>query len=191
MNEQFSEDFLDGYHDGFWDGADVAVQELIDTEEINSAADLLRGYGAELSEDLVEKNVEEIITTCESLELRNDERFSRVMDEYRQIFPCEERADDIDDFTYGTVVGSAHGLLEVVLWNLEKSCKEVGAPLDEDFVIRLFIDSIHFVTKAFASMSRDRVAMIRSAKRELVSTDNPKILKFPSVQNHTGKETLS
>jgi hypothetical protein len=90
------------------------------------------------------------------------------MNEYRALFPEETdvKNDDDDDYTWGQRVGTSHGLLEGVLWRVERVCKDIDARLDSDWALCQFMMLYERANEAFVKMLQGLSDMLQNRLQE-------------------------
>jgi hypothetical protein len=179
-----SEDFEAGYSEGFFDAVDTALRESFEIDEINAAADVMREFIGDIPEAFAEVVIEQSGLDCMNTRRRDEERFTPLMAEYRKTFPEEPMSkndSDEGDHFWGECVGQSHGLLEGVLWSVERVCEKAGAQLDSDFALRRFWDFYYLAHKAFSDMLNARLATIQNVLQKACGSDvDKKIIPFPS-----------
>jgi hypothetical protein len=165
---EMSDEFQAGYFEGFHDAADAVLREWHNSKGI--PYDLVDEYIAHEADD------------CLDAERSNDERFSHIMAEYHRLLPEDLMLRDgsEDDFEWGVRVGSEDGLLETILYGMEKDF----ADLNSDSVLGMFARRYLLGCRAVTDMYRALERQIDEARNK-TETDESKIIPFTKREKPT------
>jgi hypothetical protein len=166
-----SDDFLSGYFDSFYDAIDVAVR------------DYCKAKG--MPEDPTEDCVSDAVEDCPHSNRREDARFSRIMNDYDEASaetPIAKGELSGDDFERGSEIGTEYGLLEGILYLVEKDGLKIMAELSSDWALHQFWWLYALGHVGLQDMYKQQIKLLQTRGDELnESPDHGKIIPLKSV----------